>query len=112
MLVSLEMDQKRMRHLLSDVPMHMVQFSELAAYLAAGVVLGVLHFSSLWQIVRLFAGGGRLLIVICLTVGRFVLLGGALALASLEGAMPLLLVAVGSMAGRFVVTRSLTERAS
>ena len=112
MLVRLEMDQERMRHLLSDIPLHVVRFSELAAYLAAGIALGVLHFSSLWWVVRLFAGGGSLLTVIGLTIGRFVLLGGVLALASLEGAMPLLLVAVGSMAGRFVVTRRLRERAS
>jgi len=101
-----------MTHLLSDFPLRGVRLFEFAAYLTAGIALGVLYFSNLWWTVRLFARGGRTLTMIALTIGRFVLLGAVLALASLEGAIPLLLITLGFLGGRFLVMRRLRERAS
>jgi hypothetical protein len=40
-------------------------------------------------------------------LGRFVLLGGLLVLASLEGALPLLVMTLGVLAARFAVLRRL-----
>lgn len=112
MLVRVEMDQKRMTHLLHVIPFDGVRALEFVAYLTAGMALGVLYFSSLWWTVRMFAGGGGALSMIASTIARFVLLGGVLALASQDGAMPLLLMAVAIPAGRFVVARRLRESAS
>jgi F1F0 ATPase subunit 2 len=75
----------------------------LTAHLAAGVGLGVLYFGGLWWNTRLFAEGGGARTMILVTIGRFVALGGVLTLASLEGAMPLLLMALGVFVGRFAV---------
>ncbi|ANN58717.1 hypothetical protein A9174_19505 [Mesorhizobium loti NZP2037] len=106
------MDQKRVTHLLYDLPFDGVGLLGFAAYFTTGVVLGVLHFSSLWWTVRMFADGGGALTIITSTIARFVLVGGVLALASLGGAMPLLLVAVGIPAGRFLVARRLRKNVS
>jgi F1F0 ATPase subunit 2 len=91
MLVGLEVDTKHVNILTN------------CAYLAAGVVIGALYFGGLWWNIRLFAERGRLRTMILAMIGRFILLGGLLTLASLEGAMPLLLLALGVFAGRFVV---------
>lgn len=112
MLVRVEMDQKRMTHLLYEIPFDGVRCLGVAAYLTTGTALGVLYFSSLWWTVRMFAGGRGAPTIIGAMIARFVLLGGVLALASLEGAMPLLLMAVGILAGRFIVAGRLKERES
>jgi F1F0 ATPase subunit 2 len=75
----------------------------LASYFAAGTVGGALYFHTLWWNTRLFAQAGRARTMILAMIGRFVLLGGLLTLASLAGAMPLLLTALGVFAARFVV---------
>ena len=46
---------------------------------------------------------------IALMVGRFALLGGLLTLASLEGALPLLMTALGLLIARPVVMREVRE---
>ena len=81
----------------------------LAAHLAAGGVLGVVYFRALWWNVRLFAQGGRVTTAIALAMGRFVLLGGLLGLASLEGALPLLAMALGVLIARSAVLRRFRE---
>ena len=59
LLVRLEMDEERMSFPLFDsLPTWAIPLS-LAAHLAAGIVLGVLYFRSLWWNARLFTGGGR-----------------------------------------------------
>ena len=68
-------------------------------------MLGWLYFRGLWWNVRQFAGHGRALSAICLMTGRFLLMAGVLFLASLAGAMPLLVMALGVLAARGVVTR-------
>ena len=45
----------------------------------------------------------RLVATIALMIGRLVLMGGVLTLASLEGALPLLIMALGVLVARFAV---------
>ena len=78
----------------------------LAAHLAAGIGLGLLYFGSLWRGVRRFAAGGRVgPAAIALMLGRFAVLGAVLLLASREGALPLLLLALGVLIARPLVAR-------
>ena len=53
--------------------------------------------------------GGRTITVVALMIGRFVLLGGLLTLASLEGALTLLMMALGVLIARAVVIRRVRE---
>jgi F1F0 ATPase subunit 2 len=89
MLVGLEMDAKRM---------NVVSF-------AAGIVTGMLYFGGLWWNARLFTGGGSTRTMILVMIGRFTLMGGLLTMASLQGAMPLLTMALGVFVARFFVMR-------
>ncbi len=82
---------------------------DVAAHLAAGIGLGVLYFGSLWWSARLFAHAGRLRTTFALMAARFALLGGALALVSLEGALPLLMTALGILVARFAVMRRVRQ---
>ena len=84
-------------------------FLGLAAHLGAGIVLGVLYFRSLWWNVCRFTGGDRATTTIVLMIARFGLLGGLFMLASLEGALPLLITALGVLIARSVVMRSIRE---
>ncbi|MGD0635850.1 MAG: ATP synthase subunit I [Beijerinckiaceae bacterium] len=77
----------------------------LVAYFAAGVGLGAVYFNAIWWNARLFARSGLGVAAIALVIGRFVLLGGALVLASLQGAAPLLAMALGVLAIRPVIMR-------
>ncbi len=83
----------------------------LGAHLAAGVMLGVLYFRALWWNTRRFALGGRVTTTIALMIGRLGLLGGMLTLASLEGALPLLVMALGILIARSAVLRRGREAA-
>lgn len=89
MLVGLEMDAERMN---------------IASFIV-GVVAGALFFGGLWWNARLFGTGGSTRTMILVMVGRYALLGGLLTLASLQGAMPLLLMAAGVLVARFLVMR-------
>jgi hypothetical protein len=84
----------------------------LAAHFAAGIALGIAYFTAVWWNARQFALGGGMVTTIALIVGRFVLLGGGLALTSLEGALPLLLTALGVVLARFAIMRRVREAAS
>jgi F1F0 ATPase subunit 2 len=99
------MDAKRMNVITFGSPVAWTMVAGLAAYLAAGIVLGILYFRGLWWNARLFARAGHLPTGIVLMVGRFVLLGGLLTLASLQGALPLLVMALGVFIARFAVMR-------
>ncbi len=83
----------------------------LAAHFAAGLALGTLYFRSLWWNVRRFTLGGSLFTTIAMMIGRFAFLGVLLTLASLEGALPLLMLALGVLVARSVVTRRVREAA-
>jgi F1F0 ATPase subunit 2 len=109
MLVRLEMDEERMRFLSFDsLPLWPTLFS-VVVDIIGGIVLGILYFRSLWWITRRFTEGGRATTTIALMIARFALLVGLLTLASLEGALPLLMMALGVLIARTVVMREVRE---
>jgi len=112
MLVRLEVDEERMRFPLFDTLSAWAEFISLAAHLAAGIALGVLYFRSLWWNVCRYIGGAHVVTAIALTIGRFIFVGGLLTLASLEGALPLLMTSLGVLVGRSVVMGRVRETAS
>jgi hypothetical protein len=73
------------------------------AYVAAGIAVGTCYFRAVWWSARLFALGGRAATATALVIGRFILLGGLLALASFEGPLPLLVIALGILIARSAV---------
>ena len=83
----------------------------LAAFLNAGFALGIMYFRSLWWSTCRFTGGGSLVATIILLIGRLVLIGGALTLASLQGALPLLTMALGVLIARFAIMNRVREAA-
>lgn len=110
MLVRLEMDEERMNPPLDTLPAWDVLLG-LAAHLGTGFALGILFYRSLWWSARRFAVRGSLATIIALMIGRFALMGAILALASFEGALPLLTMAVGMFIARFAVMNSVREAA-
>ena len=76
-----------------------------AAWLALGVLLGGLYFHMLRRSVDLLVGGKSTIKAVLFTIGRFALAGAGLAAASFQGALPLLLVALGLLIGRQLVMR-------
>jgi F1F0 ATPase subunit 2 len=109
MLVGLEMDGKRMTSLyFNSLPTWAMSLS-LTAHLAAGIMLGVVYFRSLWWNARRVTAGGSVATTIAVMIGRFVLLGMLLTLASLEGALPLLVMALGILIARSAVVSKIRE---
>jgi len=86
--------------------------ASLAAHLGIGILVGLLYFSTLWRTARLFAEGGNAVTAVALTIGRFSVLGGSLSLAGLEGAGPLLALALGVRIARSVALRRFGRLAS
>jgi F1F0 ATPase subunit 2 len=111
MLVRLEMDAERMNLASFDLVPAWTVLVGPAAHLVVGFGLGILYFRSLWWSARRFAERGSLAAVIALMAGRFAVIGGALALASLEGALPLLTMALGVIVARFAVLKGVREAA-
>ncbi len=109
MLVRLEMDAERMSIPSFDTLPGWAVFLGLGAHLGAGFALGIVYFRSLWWSTRRFAGS--IAAIVALTIGRFVLIGGVLTLASLEGALPLLTMALGVLVARSVVMNRVREAA-
>jgi F1F0 ATPase subunit 2 len=105
------MDGKRMSLLSPGLLPHAAAVLGAGAHLALGLGLGLVYFRGLWWNARLFASKGRAAMAVGLVLGRFVLLGGLLTLASLEGALPLLATALGVLIGRSVVMRRVMETA-
>ncbi len=92
-------------HLLQGLPPGWLPLV-LVAHLGAGAGAGVVFFRSLLWNTRLIVGGGRVSTALALTLSRFLLMGGLLMLAALEGAAPLLATALGIFIGRFYVLRA------
>jgi F1F0 ATPase subunit 2 len=109
MLVGMEMDGERMTSLYFNGLPTWAMILSLAAHLAAGVILGILYFRSLWWNARRFTAGGRVATTIAVMIGRFVLLGLLLTLASLEGALPLLVMVLGILIARSFVMRKIRK---
>ena len=78
-------------------------------YLAAGLCLGLLYFGGLWWNAHLMARPGSMRMALSVMAARFAMLGGALAMASWQGARPLLAMAFGIMVARFLVMRRVRE---
>jgi F1F0 ATPase subunit 2 len=109
MLVGMEMDAERMISLsFNGLPTWAMALS-VAAHFIAGIMLGIVYFRSLWWNACRFSEGGRVATTIAVMIGRFVLLGLLLTLASLEGALPLLVMALGVLIARSFVTRKIRE---
>lgn len=77
----------------------------LLAHLAAGLLLGAAYFHTGRLTADRLLLGSFMPATISLILARFLLLGAALTFASLEGAMPLLITALGVFAARFLVLR-------
>ena len=71
---------------------------DLLVHLAAGYAIGRLYFHSVWQSAHLFVAHSAA--AIGWTVLRFGLLAYALTLTAFEGALPLLVVALGFFLAR------------
>jgi hypothetical protein len=106
------MDERSVSLLSADGSAAVSAFGGMAAHLAAGFALGLVYFLAIWRSARLFAEGGRALSVLSLTIARIALLGGALTLASLEGAPRLLAMALGALIARAAVVRKIGGGAS
>lgn len=89
---------------LAEALAHGATVPRLAAGLAAGVLLGLFHFASLWWSLRLYSQGGVLTLLL-VKLGRFAVLGGGLWLVAHLGPLPLLLAAAGLLLMRPVVQR-------
>ena len=106
MLVRLEMDAKLVTFLLfKDLPVWSMVLI-LSAHFTAGISLGVLYFRTVWWNARLFSLGGRVATSLLLVLVRFALLASFLTLASLEGALPLLVLALGILSARVAILRA------
>ncbi len=78
-----------------------------AAWLAAGTVIGAIHFIGLRWNVRMLAVGCSLLPAAAVQFGRFAAMGVALAvIARSFGALPLLAVTAGILTARAVIIGS------
>jgi F1F0 ATPase subunit 2 len=106
------MDEERMSFLSFACPPVWAMVFGAAAHLMTGIVLGILYFRSLWWNTCRFAKGGRVTTMIALMISRYALLGGLLTLVSLEGVLPLLMIALGVLIARSVALRRVREATS
>lgn len=106
-MVGLEMDAQRMTLLAFDTLPSWAMALSLTAHLLAGIATGTLHLRTLWWTTRRFAQGGRAMTTAALMAARFAVLGCVLLLASLEGALPLLAMALGIFTARVLMVRRL-----
>ena len=83
----------------------------LAAHLAAGLGLGTVYFRGVRQTALRITGGAPAGTTVVLMLGRFALLGALLTLASQEGALPLLGMALGVVIARSVAVRQVRRAA-
>ena len=107
MLVRLEMDGKRMNSLAFDGLYPSVMAFRLCVSFVAEIAAGLLYFRSIWWSASRLARRGRASVTAVLIVGRFALLGAVLIFASLQGAPPLLAMALGVLVARPLIMRKL-----
>lgn len=81
--------------------------SILAAWLAGGVVIGLIYFRLVRHSADLMLSGrrGRPLFGVALVLLRMAGLGGVLIIAAMQGGGPLLAAAMGLLIGRFAMMR-------
>ena len=76
-----------------------------AAFLGAGLLLGLAYFATLWRTVALLAGGSSWLAPLALTVVRLAGVAGLLAAAVRWGAPDLLACFAGIVVARLIAVR-------
>ncbi|HEY1411505.1 MAG TPA: ATP synthase subunit I [Rhodopila sp.] len=74
-------------------------------FIALGLLAGTLHFALLRWNTSLYARPGRISVGAALQVARIGVLAGLLVVVARQGALPLLLMALGVLAARPVVMR-------
>ena len=105
------MDERPVSLLSANGSATVAALAGLAAHLAAGFALGLVYFLAIWRSARLFGERGRTTPALSLTIARIALLGGALTLASLEGAPRLLAMAFGALIARAAIMRKIGSAA-
>lgn len=73
--------------------------------LLVGLVVGAVHFGSLWWNTQIFARSGSLVMAFTIQFGRFGLLAAVFVLLSRLGALPLLAGALGLLVARQAVIK-------
>jgi F1F0 ATPase subunit 2 len=101
----MEMDKQRMSIIQYFGLPFWTMLASPVTHLIIGIMLGVVHFAGLRWNVSLFAADGRLVALAGLLLGRLILLSGALTLTSMQGALPLLMTALGILIARAAVMR-------
>ncbi|WP_436644285.1 ATP synthase subunit I [Microbaculum sp. FT89] len=81
--------------------------SQLGLGLLVGLVVGAVHFGSLWWNTQIFARSGSMVMALAIQFGRFGLLAAVFIFLSRFGALPLLAGALGLLVARQVVIRRL-----
>jgi F1F0 ATPase subunit 2 len=76
-----------------------------AVWFAAGLAAGTLHFALLRWNAALYGRAGGIGTAVALQLLRLAVLGGVLTIIALQGALPLLLAALGVLVARPVVMR-------
>lgn len=79
------------------------------AALCAGLLLGAVHYWSLWWNVKAWAAGGAWLRVIAVQVARLALVAGVFVTVARLGALPLLLATLGVVVARLAAVRLVGE---
>jgi F-type H+-transporting ATPase subunit epsilon len=79
-----------------------------AGFVAFGILVGSVHFLLLRWNATLYARPGRIWVSAGLQLARITVLGALLAVAAAQGALPLLLMALGVLIARPVVTAAVT----
>lgn len=105
------MDESRMSVLSISTLTGWAAILALTIHFVAGIAVGMLYFRGLWSNVRRLTADESLITTIGLMIGRFLMLGALLTLASLEGALPLLMIALGVLIGRAIFMRNARESA-
>lgn len=74
--------------------------------LLLGLSVGAAYFAAMWRSAELFAAGGRMILGLALSVGRFAMILGVLGGVAIQfGALPLLMTALGIVIARFMAVR-------
>jgi len=98
-----------MNGFLSSIP-HLDPVPGIALGLVAGVLLGFVHFGSLWWNTKLFTEGTGMIRVLIVQVGRFAVLATVFFILAELGAAALLAGMAGLLVSRQVVLRRFRTR--
>ena len=98
-----------MNSFLSSIP-HLDPIPGILLGLAAGVLLGFVHFGSLWWNTKLFTEGSGMVRVLIVQAGRFAVLATAFFILAAFGAPSLLAGMAGLLASRQIILRRFKAR--